>query len=58
MRHIENRGIAMSWMISDHEADLTIAYLKELQKLKPSNELKALIKRFEGATKFNRGKEM
>jgi hypothetical protein len=48
----------MSWMISDNEADLTIAYLKELQKLKPSKELKALIKRFEGATKFNRGKEM
>jgi hypothetical protein len=48
----------MSWMISDNNADLTIAYLKELQKLKPSNELKAFIKQFKDITKFNRGKEM
>lgn len=48
----------MSWMIGDAQADETIKYLRRLQELEPSKGLKELIKRFEGATTFNRGKEL
>jgi hypothetical protein len=46
------------WIISDKEADEVIGYLRELQTIKPSDNLSRFIKRFENTTNFNRGKEM